>query len=275
MMNIAIIGCGYVGYAIAQHWQQKKDFILTVTTTTPDHIPKLQAVAARVMVVRGNDLESLKAALKNQEVILLSVGAKSRNAYAETYLDTAKNLVAIIKNLPSVRQLIYTGTYSIYGDRNGVWVDEETPPAPPNLSAQILCKTEEVLLSLSNENIRVCILRLGGIYGPGRELVQIFKRVSGTNLPGNGDEITNWIHLDDIISAIEFARHRYLQGIYNLVADEHLTSRELIDRVMTTHDLPSVVWQVTGKSDRPFNVWVSNQKLKDAGYKLIHPQIIY
>jgi len=40
----------------------------------------------------------------------------------------------------------------------------------------------------------VCILRLGGIYGPRRELVKIFGRVAGTIRPGNGEDATNWIH---------------------------------------------------------------------------------
>ncbi|MEA5621044.1 NAD-dependent epimerase/dehydratase family protein [Cronbergia sp. UHCC 0137] len=274
-MNIAIIGCGYVGYAVAEYWQQNKNFTITTTTTTPERIPQLQAVTQKVILTQGNDPETLKEVLKNQDLVLLTVGAKSADSYQETYLETAKNLVSILRYSPHVRHLIYTGSYSIYGDRNGVWVDEETPPAPPNLNAHILQKTEEILLSAENENLRVCILRLGGIYGTGRELVKIFSRVAGTNRPGNGDEITNWVHLDDIVGAIEFARFHRLQGIYNLVDDSHLTSREIIDTVLIKHNLPNVNWDVANKSNRLYNTWVSNQKLKDAGYQFIHPQIIF
>ncbi|AFZ57474.1 SDR family oxidoreductase [Anabaena cylindrica FACHB-243] len=274
-MNIAIIGCGYVGYAVSQYWQENKNFIITATTTTPERVSDLKAVAQKVIVTQGNDLESLNSVLKNQDIVILSLGAKSGNTYEETYLQTAKTLVSVLRHSPNIRQLIYTGSYSVYGDRNGVWVDEETPPAPPNLNAQILRKTEDVLLSAENENLRVCILRLGGIYGPGRELVKIFGRVAGTNRSGNGEEITNWIHRDDIVGAIEFARNQRLQGIYNLVDDSHLTSRELIDNVLTKHNLPNVIWDATNKSNRPYNTWVSNQKIKDAGYKLIHPQITF
>ena len=275
MMNIAILGCGYIGYTVAKYWRQKENFILTVTTTTDERVPTLQTVATRVVVTKGSDLQGLKTALQNQDVILLSVGAKNRNTYEEAYLNTAKTLVSVIQELPNIRQLIYTGSYSIYGDRNGVWVDEETPPAPANLNAHILRKTEDVLLSADNENLRVCILRLGGIYGPGRELVQIFGGIAGTTKIGHGDEVTNWIHLDDVVSAIEFARYKNLRGIYNLVCDAHFTSKELINGVMASHGLPLVVWDGTNNSDRSYNVWVSNQKLKDAGYKLIHPQIVF
>ncbi|MEH2297749.1 SDR family oxidoreductase [Nostoc sp.] len=274
-MNVAIIGCGYVGYEVAQYWQQKMNFVVSVTTTSPERVPALQSVSQRVVVTCGNDLDSLKSVLHNQDVVLLSVGAKNGEVYEETYLQTAQTLISSLQQIPSVKQLIYTGSYAVYGDRNGVWVDEETPLAPANLNAQILRKTEDVLLSASSENLRVCIFRLGGIYGTGRELLKIFSRYSGTTRPGNGEDIKNWIHLDDIVGAIEFARHRRLQGIYNLVDDAHLTSQDLLERLFEKHNLPKVKWDTSIKSTRPYNAWVSNEKLKEAGYQLIHPQMIF
>jgi nucleoside-diphosphate-sugar epimerase len=274
-MNVAIIGCGYVGYQVAQYWQQKMNFVVSVTTTSPERVPVLQSVSQKVVVTCGNDLDSLKSVLQNQEVVLLSVGAKDRELYEETYLQTAQTLVSSLQQIKSVKQLIYTGSYAVYGDRNGVWVDEETPLAPANPNTQILRKAEDVLLSASSENLRVCIFRLGGIYGSGRELLKIFSRYSGETRPGNGEDITNWIHLDDIVGAIEFARDRRLQGIYNLVDDAHLTSRDLLDNLFEKHNLPKVKWDTAIKSTRSYNAWVSNEKLKEAGYKLIHPQMIF
>ncbi|MEH2195141.1 MAG: SDR family oxidoreductase [Nostoc sp.] len=273
-MNVAIIGCGYVGYQVAQYWQQKMNFVVSVTTTSSERVSALQSVSQKVFVTCGNDLDSLKSVLHDQDVVLLSVGAKSGEVYEETYLQTAQNVVSCLQHSKSVKQLIYTGSYAVYGDRNGVWVDEETPLAPANLNAQILRKTEDILLSASSENLRVCIFRLGGIYGPGRELLKIFGRYSATTRPG-GEDVTNWIHLDDIVAAIEFARNRRLQGIYNLVDDAHLTSRDLLDNLFEKHNLPKVIWDTSIKSTRPYNAWVSNEKLKEAGYQLIHPQMIF
>jgi nucleoside-diphosphate-sugar epimerase len=274
-MNIAIIGCGYVGCAVAQYWQQKMTFVVTATTTTPERVSKLQAVAQKVVVTQGNDLEKLKLVLQNQDIVLLSVGAKGANFYRETYINTAKALVSILPHIPNVKQLIYTGSYSVYGDQNGTWIDEQIPASPTNLNGKILQETEEILLAASSENLRVCVLRLGGIYGPNRELVKIFSKAPGTTRPGNGDDVTNWIYLDDIVAAIEFVRQQRLQGIYNLVDDAHLTSRELLDTLFKKHNLPPVIWDSSMKSNRPYNAIVSNQKIKAAGYKLIHPQMIF
>jgi nucleoside-diphosphate-sugar epimerase len=274
-MNIAIIGCGYVGYAVAKYWQQKMTLLVTATTTTPERIPELQAVAQKVVVTKGNDAATLKSVLQHQDVVLLSVGSRNADTYAETYLETAKTLADVLAQVPNVKQLIYTSSYSVYGDRNGAMVDEDTPVDPTHTSAIILSETEKILLAAARENLRVCIFRLGGIYGTGRELIKIFGRASGTIRPGNGEDVTNWIHLDDIVGAIEFARQKHLQGIYNLVDDAHLSNRELLDTLFAKHNLSTVQWDASQKSNRPYNATVSNQKIKNAGYKLIHPQMIF
>ncbi|MDB9539330.1 SDR family oxidoreductase [Anabaenopsis arnoldii] len=274
-MNIAIIGCGYVGCAVAQLWQQKTNFMITATTTTPERVPTLQTLAHKVVVIQGHHREGLKSVLQNQDVVLLSLGAKGVNLYAETYLKTAENLVNLLPDLPTIKQIIYTGSYSVYGDHNGGWVDEQTPLRPTHERGKILQATEDVLLAASTDQLRVCIFRLGGIYGPNRELIKIFSTLPGTTRPGNGEDVTNWVHLDDIVGAIEFARQHYLEGIYNLVDDAYLTSRELLSRLFKKHDLPKVKWDNTTTSNRPYNAKVSNRKIKEAGYKLTHTHIIF
>ncbi|MGD1914477.1 MAG: NAD-dependent epimerase/dehydratase family protein [Rivularia sp. (in: cyanobacteria)] len=274
-MNIAIIGCGYVGYAVAKYWKENSDFAITATTTTPTRVATLQEVAQKVEIVKGSDTQALKSVLQNQDVVLLSVGAKGSDTYEDTYVTTAETIVPILQQTTTVKQLIYTASYSVNGDRNGDCVVEETPTVPSNNSGEILNKTEQILLSASSASLGVCILRLGGIYGEGRELVKIFNRTFGKTRPGNGEDTTNWVHLDDIVSAIEFARQQQLQGIYNLVDDAHLTVRELIDNLSKNYNKPDVIWDPSQTKSRPYNAKVSNEKIKQAGYQFIHPQIIF
>ncbi len=213
--------------------------------------------------------------MQNQDVVLLSVGGKGRDSYEETYIKTAETIVPILQQIPTIRQLIYTASYSVYGDRNSAWVDEETPTAPSNPNGEILNKAEEILLSANSDRLGICILRLGGIYGEGRELVKIFNRSFGGTRAGNGEDTTNWIHVDDIVGGIEFARQQQLQGIYNLVDDAHLSIRELIDNLCTKYKKPQVTWDASQPKSRRYNVKVSNEKIKQAGYKLIHPQMVF
>ena len=273
-MKIAIIGCGYVGITIVRQWQ-KSGHTITATTTTQERVKDLETVASQVIVLRGNDTKAIEQVLQNQELVLLSVGARRQDVYRETYLETAKTLASIVPKISSIQQVIYTGTYSVYGDCQGEWVSEETPVSPSNENGKILAKTEQILLSIQSETLRVCILRLGGIYGAGRELIDIFGRAAGTTRPGRGEEFTNWIHLDDIVAALEFVRMNQLTGLYNLVNDWPVQSDDLLTRLFAHYGLTNVTWDASQASNRPYNCRVSNEKIKRAGFELIHPQITF
>ena len=83
-------------------------------------------------------------------------------------MHTANNLVLALKHFPNVKQLIYTSSCAVYGNSNGAWVSEVSPVAPANRHGEILHETEQVLLSASSQDLKVCIFRLGAIYGPDR-----------------------------------------------------------------------------------------------------------
>lgn len=121
---------------------------------------------------------------------------------------------------------------------------------------------------------KVCILRLGGIYEPGRELLKRFTGIAGKTFPGKGDRVVNWIHLEDVIAAIEFARLNQLEGIYNLVDNSVMTIREQIDLICKKYHLPEVIWETSKRSQVRKSLRVSNRKLKAAGYQLRHPKLL-
>ncbi|AFZ07207.1 NAD-dependent epimerase/dehydratase [Oscillatoria nigro-viridis PCC 7112] len=276
-MNAIIIGCGYVGSAVAQHWRNL-GHVITATTTTQERIGELQKVANQVIVLKRCDEETLQTLLQNQDAIFLSVAPKANKQvdaemYEETYLHTANNLVLALKHFPNIKQLIYTSSCSVYGNSNGAWVSELSPVAPANRHSEILHETEQVLLSASTQDLRVCIFRLGTMYAPDREFKQRLSKLAGTTRPGTGNHFTNWIHLDDIVSASELALARQLQGVYNLVNDVPITARELFKQLCDRYELPEVEWDGSDTTERPKNRRISNQKLKAEGYQLIHPEV--
>lgn len=269
-LRAAILGCGYVGQAVANLWRQQ-GFTVTATTTQPERLEALQRVADRALVVRGDDQAAVADLLAGQQVVLICVGAGRQANYEETYLNTAKTLVNALAPAPDLRQIIFTSTYSVYGNYDGAWVREDDPAQPATDNGRIMLATEQVLLSAATAQRRVCIFRLGGIYGPGRELAKIYSRAAGTTRPGTGQEASNWIHQADILGAIDWAQTHQLSGLYNLVQDDIPTVHDLIDRVCQTHHLTPVQWDASQPSARPYNVRVSNQKLKAAGYTFRHP----
>ena len=276
--NIAILGCGYVGGTLADYWQDRGHFV-TGTTTSKNRVAALADIVSKAVVMKGNDLNAVHSLLEGQDTLVVSIaptGFQEADAatYETTYLDTAKNLVIGLSDAPNIKQVVYLSSCSVYGDRQGEWVDEMADINPIDLKSQVIYEAEQMILQAANDSQKVCILRLGGIYGPGRELVNMFGGLAGMIMPGKGDRFINWIHRDDIISAIEFARLNELDGIYNLVDDSQLTIKEQVKLVCSSYGLPPVRWDASKFSPPRKSLQVNNQKLKAAGYALIYPQII-
>lgn len=273
----AILGCGYVGSALAHYWQDQGHFV-TATTTSTERVSVLSEIAAQAIVIKGNDLGGIQALLQGQDTLVISVAPTGfqeadGSTYAATYVTTAKNVATALSQNPSVKQVIYLSSCSVYGDRQGSWVDETACIDALDDKSNIIHEAENIILQAANDRQKVCVLRLGGIYGPGRELVNMFGGLAGMTMPGKGDRFINWIHRDDIISAIDFARLHELNGIYNLVDDSQLTVKEQVKLVCSRYGLPPVTWDTSKLSPPRKSLQISNHKLKAVGFDLIHPQL--
>lgn len=276
--NIAILGCGYVGSPLAHYWQDRGHDV-TGTTTSRERVASLSDAISKVVLMKGDDITAVRSLLEGQDTLVVSVAPTGfREAkpadYEATYLATAKNLVEVLSQSPSVTQVIYLSSCSVYGDQQGGWVDETSPVSPLDYKSQVLCESEAIILQAANERQKVCVLRLGGIYGPGRGLVHMFGDLAGSTIPGKGDRFINWVHLDDIIGAIDFIRLNELGGIYNLVDDSRMTVKEQVKLVCSHYNLPPVNWDASRVGIQRKSLQVCNDKLKAAGYELIHPQLL-
>ncbi|MEO1429281.1 MAG: SDR family oxidoreductase [Cyanobacteria bacterium J06633_8] len=276
--KIAIIGCGYVGTAASCYWYQQGHSV-TVTTTRQERIAELEDIATKVVVMKGGDSQAVKSLLQAKDTVVLSIAPISNKqvdaeVYRETYIPTAKNLVAALQENNSVKQLIYLSSVSVYGNKNGEWVDENSPIDRESEYNQVLSEAEQLLLNSASEDVKITILRLGGIYGEGRELMKRFAKLAGKNIDGSGETFTSWIHLDDVIAAMDYISQRRLGGIFNLVNDFDFNIRELSDKICELGNLEKILWDDTKPSYRSLNARINNQKIKAAGYKLIHPKTI-
>ena len=261
MKRICIIGCGYVGQAAALKWKADGHEI-TVTTRSLERAYALRPFADLVYILS----EDWHMLVEKQDVVLLSVAPDLKSDYINTYLRTAETLVASLKG-SSVTQIIYTGSTSVYGEHDGQWVDENTKPQPVNANAQILLSTEHILLKAASEHRKVCVFRLGEIYGPGRSIEGRLKRMQGSLFSGNGESPTNLIHLDEIISALDIAMQNKLDGIYNLCNDTHIPRKDLYKQVCDQQGLPQVQWSPAAANPHAGHKKVSNEKLKSTGWK--------
>ncbi len=274
-----ILGCGYVGTAIAQHWRTA-GITVTATTTREERVKDLEVIADRVIVLDATEPEKLREALEGQDTVLMCIGAKGPSDYRHAYLECAEALISAVPEFPSIQQVIYTGTYSLYGDHGGAWVTEDTPPKLTTPKSQILAETEQTILSLNTlgqndtpQGAIACVLRLGGICGPGREVTRILSRAAGKTRPGDGSSWAHWTHLDDIVGAIAWARQKRLSGIFNVVQDIPIQQKDLFEQALGKANLPPVIWDPQLPAAKSYNVRVSNQRLREAGYTMQYPTV--
>jgi nucleoside-diphosphate-sugar epimerase len=145
--------------------------------------------------------------------------------------------------------------------------DESTPTDRSNTANALLADAEEAVLSLNGFGTPTCVLRLGGIYGPNKDIASFIRSASGHMVPKNGSHINAWVHLQDIVQGIDFAFQHRLHGVFNLVDDLQVSRRDLSNLLCDDEGLPPVIWENHDRPDaRIFNARVSNEKLKQLGF---------
>jgi len=120
---------------------------------------------------------------------------------------------------PNLAAIVYLSTVGVYGDHQGEWVDETTPPAPVSERSRARLAAEAAWVALgSRAEKAVAILRLAGIYGPGRNALTQLRRGSARRVV-KGGQYFNRIHVTDIAQAIDAALQKSANGTFNVADD--------------------------------------------------------
>ena len=190
---------------------------------------------------------------------------------------------AAIAEAPGLRWIGYLSSTVVYGDRGGAWVDEDTPPAPSQPRGQRRLGAE-LAWSRFTERCAVDIIRLGGIYGPGRSAFDDLRAGTARRMSKPGHQFGR-IHRDDIGRAVAAAM-RQARGpgrrVLNLVDDVPVESAEVVveaARLMSVPPPPEVafadalpIMSPMGRSFWAENRKVSSQKTQQAlGLRWLYP----
>jgi nucleoside-diphosphate-sugar epimerase len=230
--KITILGCGYLGTAIAKKclsvgWE------VTALTRNMDTAKKLEAMGVKkVVICKIADSSWHEQVPPVQDYVVNCVGAANRSldGYRDSYLAGQKSAIEWMKN-GSVQAYLFTSSTSVYPQANGEWVDENSSNVGCSERATILLDAERVSFPAKNISTRSYILRLAGIYGPGRHVL-INKMKSGENYDGNSSRILNLIHRDDAVDAILSclrSDNKSTGGVYNVTDDTASTRGEITD----------------------------------------------
>jgi len=256
--SVAVIGCGYVGSAVGRALRGL-GVKVEGTTTREEGVKQLEesgAVDAVVKIPRnigegdqagGEGDVALEDMIKRNSCVFIAVApgrGGGENAYRDTYAATSKRVAAALAKKKDATQILYISSSSVYGNPpDGRVVTEETySEAGDALSdnQKILRQAEETLLAVPSPH-KVAVLRLAGLWGPGRPLGMLARRVAGTEVPGTGETFVNFSHLDDITGFALHAMRKGLCGAFNVCSVPSIR-KDLYDAVCEAEGLPPVRW---------------------------------
>lgn len=222
--RLVVFGAGYIGGAVARA-AVDRGIEVTALTRNPERAAELDTDGIRTVVADLASETWLNEIAPSPDFVLncVSSGGGGLDGYRHSYVDGTARIAAWTRR-GLVGTLVYTSSTSVYPQGGGAEVDESAPTEPASERAAVLLEAER--LSAAGNSNRAFILRLAGIYGPGRHMI-LDTLQQGTPLPGSGTHRLNLAHRDDIVAAILAcfaAPPAVAGGIFN-VADDHPAPR--------------------------------------------------
>jgi len=224
--RLLIVGCGKVGLGIVARLNRR--FRVFATTTSHEHCQPLRGAGAIPLML---DLDGASPGriegLAARVICLVPPGSEGQ---------TDKRIARLLRLLrrPPAR-LIYMSTTGVYGDRRGAMVDESAQPAPITERARRRVDAERHARARPWQG---CVLRVPGIYGPGRLPIERLRRAIPAPLAAD-DVLTNHIHIDDLARICIASLFRGApRRVYNAVDDSCLYLGEYLDMVADRFGMP-------------------------------------
>jgi nucleoside-diphosphate-sugar epimerase len=211
-----LVGCGYTGTRLARVLVgQGADLTITRRTSAAAQ-ESAEMLGARGVMADLSDPATLMGVIPADAIVvcLAPPGAAPENEI--------RGLIAAAQH---ARRIVYVSSTGVYAAGGGAWVDEQWPIAPitPSGAARVLAERALAEAAVSHVSLRVA-----GIYGPGRGLVDRLR--AGTyRIIGDGSSHVSRIHVDDLALAIVRAGRSTASGAINIADDDPAPIGEVAD----------------------------------------------
>lgn len=257
-MRIAILGVGYLGQQIASYLERAGIKPLFVSRHY-DKVCAWQSEGLDTFLLRPSLKSSWLSLAFHADGIIVTVAPSNGASYEETYLQTAVALTKTEFKGP----LLYCSSTSVYGEKEGAVVDEQSPLNPLTSSAKTLAAAEEIYLRAGGT-----IVRIGQLWGPGR---RIEAQLSGkTEFAGDGQSMTNLTEVSDAARAFVFLLQNRQTGLFNVCGKSHTPRKEFYEALARKYELPPPSWDRAKLSIHGGSKIVSSEKICKLGFVFHH-----
>lgn len=273
-MRLLVLGAGFSGRAIAQTFKSA-GYAVAGTTRSPAKAEALEALGIQVVLYDGETISDGLIQVMKETTHLVQSIAPGKNG-DPLFRQGATPLEEL---MPKLQWAGYLSTVGVYGDHKGAWVNEETPIHPVSARSVERVEAESHWLSCSDDGgVTVAVLRLAGIYGPGRNALRNVAEGSARRLIKK-DQVFNRIRVEDIGSAALFLASGKHAGVFNITDDEPGPPQDVVAeaaRLMGAEMPPEVPFETAELSPmaRSFygeNKRISNAKIRSLGFAFQYP----
>ncbi|WP_394249659.1 NAD-dependent epimerase/dehydratase family protein [Arthrobacter pityocampae] len=193
-MTVLIAGCGDLGTEVGLRLAARGERVVGWRRSAERLPAEIEGVAVDLT-------EHLPPIPADTDVVVIATAAGDRTeaAYRSAYVDATRNILAALeRDGVTPRRILFVSSTAVYGDFDGAFVTEESPAESTAPTARLVREAEQVLLGAP---VHGTVLRLSGIYGPGRTRLIDQVRSGNAVLPAE-PQWTNRIHRDDAAAAI-------------------------------------------------------------------------
>ncbi len=271
-VKVFIFGAGYSGKAFAR--ANADGAKIAGTTRSRQKFDALRQAGIEPLLFDGSSTEEVAAELLTTTHLVVSIAPGDAGDPALVVARTA-----IEEKMPALRWIGYLSTVGVYGDHGGVWVDETSECRPVSNRSRLRVEAERQWLELGKETgLPVAVLRLSGIYGPGRNAFVNLANGTAKRLIKPG-QVFNRIHVEDIAGALWHLAERAQGGIFNVTDDLPAPPQDVVAyaaALMGVEPPPEIPFETAQLSPmaRSFygeNKRVSNAAIRKAGYRFRFP----
>ncbi|MER8411408.1 SDR family oxidoreductase [Mesorhizobium sp. M1342] len=268
--QVFIFGAGYSGKAFARAGNGR----VFGTTRAPEKFEALRQAGIAPLLFDGALTEETGDALGKTTHLVISIAPEEAG---DPVLNAAR--AVILAQMPALEWIGYLSTVGVYGNYDGAWVDETAQCRPVSKRSVMRVAAEQDWLELGREIGRpVAILRLSGIYGPGRNALVNLENGTARRLV-KPDQVFNRIHCDDIAGSLWQLIESNAGGIFNVTDDLPAPPQDVVAYaaslmgVTAPPEIPFDAAQLSpmARSFYGENKRVANMAIKAAGYSLRFP----
>jgi nucleoside-diphosphate-sugar epimerase len=266
MGKILVVGCGDLGSEIIKLLNASGHNVVGLRASNkklPNDIPYIQGD-----VTYRPSLKVLEALFPDIIIYCISADKQSDDSYKAHYVDGLRNVLSTQNQNTSLQHVFFISSTRVYGQSTNELLNENVPAMPNDFGGKRLLEAESLLMKLS---CNATVVRLAGIYGPGR--LYLVNMARNQSRWPKMNKWTSRIHRDDAAGLVAFLCQKVLRG------------REIHDCYIGTDDRPASLHEVLCWLAEALNVKVSggterlpisgkrlsNQRLHDAGFQLKYP----